>query len=93
MWPISRLLIKGFAYRLWKRYMIRDAHPLFLFIALGAGLFGLGFLFFLRLITLWIIQGQMPEITLIIMLFSVTLGFQSFLLGIWMDRDENRDLR
>jgi glycosyltransferase involved in cell wall biosynthesis len=93
MWPISRLLIRGFAWRLWKKYMIRDAHPLILFIAMGAGLFAFGFLFFLRLLYLWISNGQMPEITLIIMLFSVTLGFQSFLFGIWMDRDKNRHLR
>ena len=93
LWPIARLLVKSFCVRLWKKYMIRDAHPLILFIASGAALFGLGFLFFLRLIYLWIEQRQMPEITLIIMLFSVTLGFQSFLFGIWMDRDENRDLR
>ena len=93
MWPISRLLIRSFAKRLWKKYMIRDAHPLILFIVMGAALFGLGFLFFLRLIYLWILQGQMPEITLIIMLFSLTSGFQSFLFGIWMDRDKNRHLR
>ncbi|MDR2443401.1 MAG: glycosyltransferase family 2 protein, partial [Deltaproteobacteria bacterium] len=59
----------------------------------GAGLFAFGFLFFLRLIYLWILNGLMPEITLIIMLFSITLGFQSFLFGIWMDRDKNRYLR
>ncbi|MDR1657166.1 MAG: glycosyltransferase family 2 protein [Deltaproteobacteria bacterium] len=93
LWPISRLLIKGFCWRLWKKYMIRDAHPLILFIAMGTILFGLGFIFLLRLIYLWISQGQMPEITLIIMLFSITIGFQSFLFGIWMDRDKNRNLR
>jgi glycosyltransferase involved in cell wall biosynthesis len=93
MWPISRLLIISFARRLWKKYMIRDAHPLILFIAMGAGLLLLGFLFFLRLVFLWILHGQMPEITLIIMLFSLTAGFQSFLFGIWMDRDKNRHLR
>jgi glycosyltransferase involved in cell wall biosynthesis len=93
MWPISRLLIRSFAWRLWKKYVIRDAHPLILFIIMGAALFAFGFLFFLRLIYLWISNGLMPEITLIIMLFSVTLGFLSFLFGIWMDRDENRHLR
>ena len=93
MWPISKLLVKSFATRLWKKYMIRDAHPLFLFIVMGAALFILGFLFFLRLVFLWILHGQMPEITLIIMLFSLTLGFQSFLFGIWMDQDKNRHLR
>jgi glycosyltransferase involved in cell wall biosynthesis len=93
LWPISRLLILSFVWRLWKKYMIRDAHPLILFIFMGAGLLGLGFLFFLRLIYLWIEQGQMPEITLIVMLFTVTSGFQSFLLGVWMDRDKNRHLR
>jgi glycosyltransferase involved in cell wall biosynthesis len=93
LWPISRLLISMFAWRLWKKYMIRDAHPLFLFILMGLGLFGTGFAFFLRLVYLWISQGQMPEITLIVMLFSVTLGLQTFLLGLWMDRDINKSLR
>jgi glycosyltransferase involved in cell wall biosynthesis len=93
LWPISRLLIKLFFFRLWKKYVIRDAHPLFLFILLGVILFGLSFLFFLRLLYLWTSQGQMPEITLIILLFSMTLGLQSFLFGIWMDMDKNKTLR
>ncbi|MDR0356447.1 MAG: glycosyltransferase family 2 protein [Deltaproteobacteria bacterium] len=93
LWPISRLLLTMYAWRMWKKYVIRDAHPLFLFILMGLGLFAIGFLFFLRLIYLWIDQSQMPEITLIIMLFSFTLGLQSFLLGLWMDRDINKSLR
>ncbi|MDR2302272.1 MAG: glycosyltransferase family 2 protein [Deltaproteobacteria bacterium] len=93
LWPISRLLIKMFAWRMWKKYMIRDAHPLFLFILMGLGLLCLGFLFFLRLLFLWISQGQMPEITLIILLFSSTLGIQFFLFGLWMDMDKNKFLR
>ncbi|MDR2461297.1 MAG: glycosyltransferase family 2 protein [Deltaproteobacteria bacterium] len=93
LWPISRLLIKMFFWRLWKKYVIRDAHPLFLFILLGCTLLGLSFVFFLRLLYLWISHGQMPEITLIIMLFTMTLGVQSFLFGIWMDMDKNKSLR
>ncbi|MDR2612786.1 MAG: glycosyltransferase family 2 protein [Deltaproteobacteria bacterium] len=93
LWPISRLLVRMFAWRLWRKYMIRDAHPLFLFIAMGAGLFALGFLFFLRLLYLLLSRGQMPEITLIIFLFTVTLGLQAFLFGIWMDMDKNKELR
>jgi glycosyltransferase involved in cell wall biosynthesis len=93
LWPISRLLIRMYVWRLWKKYMIRDAHPLVLFILLGASLFGLAFLFFLRLLYLWASQGQMPEITLIVLLFTLTLGMQSFLFGFWMDMDKNRRLK
>ncbi|MDR1545584.1 MAG: glycosyltransferase family 2 protein [Deltaproteobacteria bacterium] len=93
LWPISRLLIRMFFWRLWKKYVIRDAHPLVLFIGLGLGLLSLGFLFFLRLVYLWIDQAQMPEITLIILMFTVTLGLQSLLFGVWMDMDKNRHLR
>ncbi|MDR1041029.1 MAG: glycosyltransferase family 2 protein [Deltaproteobacteria bacterium] len=93
LWPISRLLIRMYVWRLWKKYMIRDAHPLFLFIMVGFLLFGLGFLFFLRLLYLFLSQGQMPEITLIVFLFTVFLGLQSFLFGIWMDMDRNKGLR
>jgi glycosyltransferase involved in cell wall biosynthesis len=93
LWPISRLLLKMFAWRMWKKYMIRDAHPLFLFILMGLALLSLGFLFFLRLLYLWISQAQMPEITLIILLFSCTLGIQFFLFGLWMDMDKNKFLR
>jgi hypothetical protein len=93
LWPISRLLIMRFFWRLWKKYVIRDSHPLFLFILLGVTLFGLAFLFFLRLLYLWISQGQMPEITLIVFLFTITLGLQSFLFGIWMDMNRNQELR
>jgi glycosyltransferase involved in cell wall biosynthesis len=93
LWPISRLLIMMFFRRLWTKYVIRDAHPLFLFVILGVALFIFAFLFFLRLLYLWISHGQMPEITLIIFLFSITLGLQSFLFGIWMDMDKNKSLR
>ncbi|MDR2350406.1 MAG: glycosyltransferase family 2 protein [Deltaproteobacteria bacterium] len=93
LWPISRLLIKMFFWRLWKKYVIRDAHPLFLFILLGCLLFTLSFAFFLRLLYLWTSQGRMPEITLIILLFSLTLGLQTFLFGVWMDMDKNKSLR
>jgi glycosyltransferase involved in cell wall biosynthesis len=93
LWPISRLLIKMFAWRMWKKYMIRDAHPLFLFILMGLGLLSLGFLFFLRLLYLWISQAQMPEITLIVLLFTDTIGIQFFLFGLWMDMDKNKFLR
>ncbi|MDR1085505.1 MAG: glycosyltransferase family 2 protein [Deltaproteobacteria bacterium] len=93
LWPISRLLIRMFCWRLWKKYIIRDAHPLVLFLGFGTVLLGLGFLFFLRLLYLWPTQGQMPEITLILMLFSLTAGLQSFLFGLWMDMDKNRHLR
>ncbi|MDR1080789.1 MAG: glycosyltransferase family 2 protein [Deltaproteobacteria bacterium] len=93
LWPISRLLIRMYIWRLWKKYMIRDAHPLFLFILTGLMLFGLGFLFFLRLVYLFMSQGQMPEITLIVLLFTVFLGLQSFLFGVWMDMDRNKELR
>ncbi|MDR2354322.1 MAG: glycosyltransferase family 2 protein [Deltaproteobacteria bacterium] len=93
LWPISRLLLKMFFWRLWKKYMIRDAHPLFLFIFLSCILFTAAFLFFLRLIYLWNSLGQMPEITLIIFLFTVAFGIQTFLFGIWMDMDKNKNLR
>jgi glycosyltransferase involved in cell wall biosynthesis len=93
LWPISKLLVKMFGWRLWKKYMIRDAHPLFLFITMGLILLGLGCIFFVRLVYLWILQNQMPEITLIVMLFTFTLGMQSFLLGIWMDMDKNKMLK
>ncbi|MDR2198348.1 MAG: glycosyltransferase family 2 protein [Deltaproteobacteria bacterium] len=93
LWPISRLLIMMFFWRLWKKYVIRDSHPLFLFILLGFALFGLAFVFFLRLVYLWLSHGTMPEITLIIFLFTITLGMQSFLFGIWMDMNRNQELR
>ncbi|MDR1314563.1 MAG: glycosyltransferase family 2 protein [Deltaproteobacteria bacterium] len=93
LWPISRLLIRMYMWRLWKKYVIRDAHPLFLFILTGLFLFGLGFMFLLRLIYLFVSQGQMPEITLIVFLFTVFLGLQSFLFGVWMDMDRNKELR
>jgi hypothetical protein len=93
LWPISRLIIRLFLWRLWKKYVIRDAHPLVLFLALGAVLLFLGFLFCLRILYLWPVQGQMPEITLILALFSLTVGLQSLLFGLWMDMDKNRHLR
>ena len=93
VFTISWLLIRLFLWRLKEKYVIRDFHPLIFFYLLGFFMFGLNIIFFLRLIILWFIQGQIPEITFLIWIFSFTMGFISIFFAMWFDMESNKYLR
>ena len=93
VFTISWLLIKLFLWRLKEKYVIRDFHPLVFFYLLGFFMFGINFLFFFRLVILWIIQGQVPEITFLIWMFSFTMGLISVFFAMWFDMEGNKHLR
>jgi glycosyltransferase involved in cell wall biosynthesis len=93
VFTISWLLIKLFLWRLKEKYVIRDFHPLVFFYLLGFFMFGINILFFVRLIILWILQGQVPEITFLIWIFSFTMGFISVFFAMWFDMECNKYLR
>ncbi|MDR2488878.1 MAG: glycosyltransferase family 2 protein [Desulfovibrio sp.] len=93
LFSISALLLRMYFWRLWKKYVIRDAHPLVLLIFFGILMFMTGGILFVRLCALWYLDGYAPPMTAMAMLFSFTMGMQSFLFGIWMDMDKNKHLR
>ena len=92
IFTISFLLLRLFYWRLWKKYVIQDAHPLALFIFFGTGLLLLSFIFLLRVLILWAMDGSVPIMSSLAMMFSFSVGAQSIFFGIWMDMDKNRRL-
>ena len=93
LFTISALLVRMYLWRLWKKYVIRDAHPLVLFIFFGFFMFALCGVLSLRLLIRWFIDGYAPIMTSMAMLFTFTIGIQSFFFGWWMDMDKNKHLR
>jgi hypothetical protein len=73
--------------------VIRDFHPLIFFYLLGFSLFGIGVLFFMRLIYLWIKIGHAPELTALALMFSFAIGLQSLFFAMWFDMEYNKNLK
>lgn len=87
----SILLIRLFFRRLWKRYVILDFHPLILFYLFS--IFNLLFIIIplsLRFFILFYEFGEVPKTTLMILIFTLLITFQSVLFAIWMDMDYNK---
>jgi len=93
VFTISWLLLKLFLWRLKEKYVIRDFHPLIFFYLLGTFLFGLGGVFFVRLVYLWVRDGHAPELTAMALLFSFAIGLQSLFFAFWFDMESNRHLK
>jgi len=92
VFSIGALLVRLFFWRLKEKYIIRNFHPLVFFYAFGFFGVGLSALLFVRLLVLWIGQGQVPEITFLSWLFSFSLGFNSLFFAMWFDYEENKHL-
>ncbi len=89
---VSRLLIKSFFIRLWRKYLFKDFHPLFIFY---------NYAFLAILISLpyaWKIGKAFATGTvlntepLIAFLFLATSGFQALIFAMWMDMQDNERL-
>ncbi len=93
LFTISWLLLKLFFWRLKEKYIIRDFHPLIFFYLLGVGLFAASGIFFVRLVTLWWLNGAVPEITTMVWMFCLTIGLQSVFFAMWFDMESNKHLR
>lgn len=87
----SWLLLRLFFRRLWKRYVIRDFHPLVLFYLFAIINFILLIVpFSIRFFYLYSKHDLVPRTTLIILIFTFLISFQSILFAIWMDMDYNK---
>lgn len=93
VFTISNVLLKGFLWRLWEKYVVRDFHPLVFFYLLGFIMVVIGSFLSVRTIWLWIADGFAPAMSALAMLFAFSTGLQSFFFAMWFDRDVNRDLR
>lgn len=93
VFTISYLLLKKFFWRIKEKYIIRDFHPLVFFLAYGFISLFVSIFFLARFMRLWVVNGFVPEVTLILLLFTFASGVQSIFFAMWMDQDYNKDAR
>ena len=92
IFSIGSLLLRLFFWRLKEKYIIRNFHPLVFFYAFGFLGLGISLLIFVRLISLWVTNGAIPEITFLSWLFSFSISFNSLGFAMWFDYEENKHL-
>ncbi len=91
---VSWLLFKAFFRRIWTRYFKRDFHPLFLLYILGIFLFLVSIPFLVEILQNLFVAGKVtPNSILVIYIFLVISGLQSFFFAMWMDIQDNDRLQ
>lgn len=89
---IARLLFRRFWWRLYRKYLLRDFHPLLFFYLLATvtGLITTGLL--VRLLVLWIALGHVPQMTALATAFFAITTLNSLFFAYWMDMEANAHL-
>jgi len=90
---ISLLLFKGFWWRLWQKYVIRDFHPLVFFYALGILMSVAGFGFGLAEVVLRTLGNTITAASVVLVALLLIFGLQFSLFAMWFDMESNKDLR
>jgi glycosyltransferase involved in cell wall biosynthesis len=90
---ISWILFKGFWRRLFFKYVIRDFHPLIFFYMLSFTLLTSSVPLGFRLVYLWIIRGDIPDMNALALIFTLISGLQTLFFGMWFDMEYNKDLK
>lgn len=91
--PILWLLIRSFFIRIWKKYFLKDFHPLFILYHMGILLLIFNIPFALHILEKMFIVGEkMDNSFLLIFIFLFISGFQSLLFAMWMDIQNNERL-
>lgn len=90
---LSWLLFKGFWKRLFRKYVLKDFHPLvffycFAFILILASVPLAGRLFYM-----WFVTGIIPAINALALAFTLISGLQMLFFGMWFDMDYNKRLK
>lgn len=93
VWPIARLLLRHFIWRMTEKYILKDFHPLVLFYGLAMMFGGLSLLLATRLMILWVANGFAPTMTAMALMFTMGTTLQSLFFAMWMDMEANKDLR
>lgn len=93
VFSIGWLLIKLFGLRMKEKYIIRDFHPLILFMMFGLFMGVTTAVMGVRFFYLWFSSGNIPEITMLTFLFCFSIAFNSLFFAFWMDAENNRDLK
>jgi glycosyltransferase involved in cell wall biosynthesis len=90
---ITWLLFKGFWQRLFKKYVIKDFHPLIFFYLLSFVLLAASVPLMIRLFYIWAIRGNIPDINAMALVFTLISGLQTLFFGMWFDMEYNKKLR
>jgi glycosyltransferase involved in cell wall biosynthesis len=90
---ISLLLFKGFWWRLWQKYVIRDFHPLVFFYVLGILMSIAGFALGVAEVVLRILGNDITAATIVLVALLLIFGSQFTLFAMWFDMESNKDLR
>jgi len=90
---LSWLLFKDFLWRMKEKYIIKDFHPLVFFYFLG-GVFGVFTIALsVRLFYLWWLDGLVPPINALAVMFTFMGMSQFTLFAMWFDMSSNQDLK
>lgn len=90
---ISWLLIRRFFWRLKKKYIIEDFHPLVFFYVFSLILNLIGLFLFIRLLYIWNMTGHIPPMNALALLFCMIMAPQFTFFAMWLDMDYNKDLK
>jgi glycosyltransferase involved in cell wall biosynthesis len=90
---ITLLLFKGFWWRLWQKYVIRDFHPLVFFYVLGILMSLAGFALGVAEVVLRILGNDITAATIVLVALLLIFGSQFSLFAMWFDMESNKDLR
>lgn len=90
---ISWILVKGFWKRLFFKYVVKDFHPLIFFYMLSFLLLASSIPLAVRLFYFWAVQGNIPDINAMALVFTVISGLQTLFFGMWFDMEYNKTLR
>ena len=87
------LIFKRCCWRLTRKYVIHDFHPLVLFYAFGFLSFWIGLIFGLYLFFYRIFAGPVAGTSTLFAALLFLTGLQLQLFGMWFDMEMNRDLK
>ncbi len=90
---ISWLLFKGFWHRLFFKYVIKDFHPLVFFYILSFCLLSVSLPLAVRLVYMWAVTGDIPDINAMALIFTLISGLQTLFFGMWFDMNYNKHLK
>jgi hypothetical protein len=87
------LMLRLFIRRMVQKYIIRDFHPLIFFYAFGSLLLLIDIPLIVRLFYYWAVDGNIPKINALAILFCTFMGMQSILFAMLFDMEANRELK
>lgn len=89
---IAALLFRRFWWRLFRKYLLLDFHPLLFFYLLATATFVGSALLFARFVYFWSTNGSVPQVTALALAFFLITSLNSLFFAFWMDMQANAHL-